>query len=163
MFACSYGAAFGAIQHMPRIVPGLEDVRGLARPAQQQIVSGVQTFQEVGGLIGRVMLALLAVHIVSRRALLRAFQVPGLFVLPLVFLLAPANGVAFAQWGMFAVRISDGRAVQLLGELPAARVPDLPAWNRGGLGREHRRPDDRHVGGTGDDQLANVMPGAARR
>jgi uncharacterized protein (TIGR00730 family) len=37
MFACSYGAAFGAIQHMPRIVPGLDDVRGLPRPAQPQI------------------------------------------------------------------------------------------------------------------------------
>ena len=31
MFACSYGAAFGAIQHLPRIVPGL---RGGPRPAR---------------------------------------------------------------------------------------------------------------------------------
>src|SRR5207245_2685469 len=29
MFACSYGAAFGAIQHIPRIVPGLPDVMHL--------------------------------------------------------------------------------------------------------------------------------------
>jgi MFS family permease len=28
MFACSYGAAFGAIQHLPRIVPGLPEVAG---------------------------------------------------------------------------------------------------------------------------------------
>ena len=28
MFALRYGAAFGAIQHMPRIVPGLAEVRG---------------------------------------------------------------------------------------------------------------------------------------
>jgi len=41
--------------------------------------------QEVGGLIGRFLLALLAVRIISRRRLLRVFQVPGLLVVPLVF------------------------------------------------------------------------------
>src|SRR5579863_6780624 len=39
MYACSYGAAFGAIQHLPRIVPGLPEVIHLAVPRQQQIVS----------------------------------------------------------------------------------------------------------------------------
>ena len=33
--------------------------------------------QEVGGLVGRVLLAVLAVYIVSRRRLIRLFQVPG--------------------------------------------------------------------------------------
>ena len=33
MFACAYGAAFGAIQQMPRIVPGLPEVRTLAAAA----------------------------------------------------------------------------------------------------------------------------------
>ncbi|MGH9721071.1 MAG: MFS transporter, partial [Bryobacteraceae bacterium] len=74
MFACSYGAAFGAIQHLPRIVPGLPEVAGLARPAQEKIIATVQTFQEVGGLVGRFVLAFLAVRIVSRRMLLRVFQ-----------------------------------------------------------------------------------------
>src|SRR6266508_1743009 len=41
MFACSYGAAFGAIQHIPRIVPGLPEVLHLARPAQEQIIGKV--------------------------------------------------------------------------------------------------------------------------
>src|SRR6185436_9505498 len=50
MMACVYAAAFGAIQQMPRIVPGLEEVRTLARPLQEQIISGVQSFQEFGGL-----------------------------------------------------------------------------------------------------------------
>ncbi|MBC8165001.1 MAG: MFS transporter, partial [Bryobacteraceae bacterium] len=68
MFACSYGAAFGAIQHLPRIVPGLAEVSGLPRPAQQQIVSSVQAWQEIGGLVGRIILAILAVWIVRRRA-----------------------------------------------------------------------------------------------
>ena len=61
----------------PRIVPGLEEVQGLPRPAQQKIVSAVQAWQEIGGLVGRFLLAYLAVRIVARRRLLRIFQVPG--------------------------------------------------------------------------------------
>src|SRR6266849_2534541 len=64
MFACSFGAAFGAIQHIPRIVPGLPEVMHLPRPAQQQVVSSVQFYQEMGGLVGRFILVFLypAVH-----------------------------------------------------------------------------------------------------
>jgi hypothetical protein len=101
MFACSYGAAFGAIQHLPRIVPGLAEVRDLARPAQQQVVSAVQTFQEVGGLVGRFALAFLAVRIVSRRRLLRLFQWPGLVIVPLVFLVPARYDLEWLKWGVF--------------------------------------------------------------
>jgi len=59
MMAAAYVAAFGAIQQTPRIVPGLAEVRTLPRPAQEQIVSGVQSFQEFGGLMGRILLAYL--------------------------------------------------------------------------------------------------------
>ena len=101
MFACSYGAAFGAIQHIPRIVPGLDEVRALARPAQEQAVSSVQFWQEVGGLTGRVLLAILAVRIVSRRRLLRLFQAPGLLILPFVFLYPALNDLAMLKFGIF--------------------------------------------------------------
>ena len=101
MFACSYGAAFGAIQHIPRIVPGLDEVRALARPAQEQAVSSVQFWQEVGGLTGRVLLAILAVRIVSRRRLLRLFQAPGLVILPSVFLYPALNDLAMLKFGIF--------------------------------------------------------------
>src|SRR6185436_10421910 len=46
MMAAAYAAAFGAIQQTPRIVPGLPELRGLARPAQEQIVSAVQRSEE---------------------------------------------------------------------------------------------------------------------
>jgi len=85
MFACSYGAAFGAIQHMPRIVPDLPEVAHLAPAVKQAVVGKVQFLQELGGLVGRCILAVLAVRIVSRRKLLRIFQVPGLFIVPFVF------------------------------------------------------------------------------
>jgi MFS family permease len=160
MFACSYGAAFGAIQHMPRIVPGLEDVRDLARPAQQQIVSVVQTFQEVGGLAGRMLLALLAVRIVSRRALLRVFQVPGLLVLPLVFALAPVSSVTFAQWGMFFAGLLTVSQFSFWGNyLP--RV--YPTYLRGTGESFAANIGGRMIGTSAalvTTQLANVMPGA---
>jgi MFS family permease len=103
MFACSYGAAFGAIQHLPRIVPGLAEVAGMARPLQEQTVSLVQSFQEFGGLLGRFVLAFLAVRILSRRKLLRVFQVPGLILLPIVFLYPAIHNLELLKWGIFFV------------------------------------------------------------
>jgi MFS family permease len=103
MFACSYGAAFGAIQHIPRIVPGLAEVSTLARPAQQQIVSAVQMWQEVGGLVGRFVLAFLAIRILTKRGLLRIFQVPGMILLPLVFLGPALTSLSMLQYGIFLV------------------------------------------------------------
>ncbi len=103
MMACAFAAAFGAIQQMPRIVPGLAEVRSLSRPAQQQTVSAVQSFQEFGGLAGRILLAFLAVRIMSRRRLLRVFQIPGLIFLPLVFLFAPVSHLDLLRWGVFLV------------------------------------------------------------
>src|SRR5688500_4820959 len=67
MFAMSYGAAFGAIQQIPQIVPGLSDVRSEtvdmapleARRYQQGVAANVTKVQEIGGLVGRVARALL--------------------------------------------------------------------------------------------------------
>jgi MFS family permease len=101
MFAMAYGAAFGAIQHMPRIVPGTPDVADLARPLQQQAAAAVQWWQEIGGLAGRTLLAMLVIAIASRRRLLRLFQVPGLIVVPIVFWLAPSWNVSTLKLGMF--------------------------------------------------------------
>jgi MFS family permease len=101
MVACSYGVAFGAIQQIPEIVRGLPAVKqgvvaaeaaqprakaaAAGRLVEQKTAADYTKVQEVGGLIGRFLLALLAVRIVSRKALLRTFQVPALFIVPLVF------------------------------------------------------------------------------
>jgi hypothetical protein len=58
--------------------------------------------QELGGLTGRFLLAYLALLVVSRRALLRIFQLPGLYVVPFVLAFAPRLGVAGLEWGIFA-------------------------------------------------------------
>jgi MFS family permease len=103
MMACAYAAAFGAIQQVPRIVPGLPEVRTLARPAIEQTVSAVQSYQEFGGLAGRIALATLAAYIISRRKLLWLFQVPGLILLPIVFLGPATSSLTLIKWGIAAV------------------------------------------------------------
>ena len=103
MMACAYAAAFGAIQQLPRIVPGLEEVRSLPRPAVEAQVSGVQYYQEIGGLVGRTLLAFLAIRILSRRRLLHVFQIPGMILLPILFIVAPASSVFTVKWGIFTV------------------------------------------------------------
>ena len=109
MFAMAYGAAFGAIQQVPQIVPGLPEVRAMvqgrppveARPIEQRVAADVTKVQEVGGLTGRVLLAVLAVVIVSRRRLVRLFQVPGLIVMPLVFAWAAVTDLQYLYVGIF--------------------------------------------------------------
>jgi len=93
MFACSYGAAFGAIQQIPQIVPGLANVKAAvegkpplqARQIVQKTASEYTKIQEIGGLLGRFLLALLAVRILGRRSFLRFFQLPCLLLVLLVF------------------------------------------------------------------------------
>lgn len=98
IMACSYGAAFGAIQHVPRIVPGL--VADLDRGLQEQTVALVQGVQEVGGVLGRILLAVFVVILAARRNLLRVFQVGGLLVFPLVFFYAATSDLRMLQVGI---------------------------------------------------------------
>jgi MFS family permease len=132
MFACSYGAAFGAIQQVQHMVPGVPQVRAevaaiaprlraenesraqpLPEPALQRSITiaerkvvatenaDITKVQEIGGLLGRVLLALLAVRILSRRSLLRVFLLPGIVVLPLVFAYAAVHDLTLLYIGMF--------------------------------------------------------------
>lgn len=110
VFASSYGIAFGALQQLPQILPGHADVKAVAEKAQakvkeaagdkpvpppklkaagakatEDIVANVQSYQEIGGMVGRIMLAVLALYVVSRRTLLRIFQLPALFLIAGLF------------------------------------------------------------------------------
>jgi MFS family permease len=111
MFACSYGAAFGAIQqvqHMVAAMPPYQErvanlkeetklkgqrppTRAVEQQLRNEMTSEFGTVQEIGGLLGRFLLAYLAVRILSRRALLRVFQLPGLIIVPLVFAFGVVN------------------------------------------------------------------------
>ncbi|MBN8247910.1 MAG: MFS transporter [Verrucomicrobia bacterium] len=67
----------------PELTPGQK--RQAAGNASDDQVAGVTKVQEAGGLVGRFLLAVLAVRIVSRRTLLRCFQIPALLFVPLFF------------------------------------------------------------------------------
>jgi hypothetical protein len=163
MMACCYAVAFGAIQQVPQIVPGVpetqakvaEEVKKVAggapapapqratattapsdsaisgepsaRPATmpvaaagkpgapdpkraaaagrviQGVAADVGKTQELGGLVGRVILAVLAIYIVSRQRLIRIFQVPSLIVVPVVFAYCAVKGLGLLEVGIFIV------------------------------------------------------------
>ncbi|MBX3441982.1 MAG: MFS transporter [Planctomyces sp.] len=111
-FASTFGLAFGAIQQTPQIISRHVDVqksaaaavtkaeeeaaaggteitdriRGQARANEiDKVAANVQTFQEVGGLVGRLVFAYIAVMILSRRNLFRVFQIPALIFVPLFY------------------------------------------------------------------------------
>ncbi len=86
MFACAYGAAFGAIQHMPRMLSDLPEVKeavaasleqqGASDPAtvkktenivSQKTAVEVTQVQEIGGLYGRFLFAVLAASLLLAR------------------------------------------------------------------------------------------------
>jgi MFS family permease len=160
MFACSYGAAFGAIQHLPRIVPGLPEVQNLPRPEVETAVSEVQRDQEIGGLLGRLALAFLAVRILSRRALLRVFQVPGLILVPLVFLYPAVDNLALLKWGAFFAGFFTVAQFSFWGNY----LPRVYPTHLRGTGESFAANVGGRMMGTFaavvTTQLANVMPGA---
>jgi MFS family permease len=120
LFAASYGIAFGAIQQLPQILAGHASIVKDSEAKGKQIiqtqeadgkelpegrkkaiignfrdeeVAKVTIFQEVGGLVGRVLLAVLALVVVSRQTLLRMF-LAGLFTV-----------AQFSFWGNYIPRV----------------------------------------------------------
>jgi hypothetical protein len=182
LFACAYGAAFGAIQLVPtQIVPGLPELSAEQKivdslkpqigklagqlkalpadaPTKGQVAADlkkaqgdfktandtvkqagnrIQFYQEMGGLAGRILLAILAVVIVSRRALLRTFLIPGILIIPFVFYYPAQNNMELLKWGMF-----------LAGLLTVAQ---FSFW-----GNYLPRVYPMHLRGTGESFAANV-------
>jgi MFS family permease len=142
IFACSLGAAFGAIQQLPQIVPSLVKVEPGLTPAQRQAaiqgqVAKVQTIQEAGGLAGRFLLAFLAVRIVSRRKLLRIFQGPGMIIMPLVFFIPAVSDLSMLKYGIFLAGV--------------CTVGQLSFW-----GNYLPRVYPTHLRGTGESFAANI-------
>ena len=91
----------------------------------------------MGGLVGRFLLAFLAVRLVSRRKLLRVFQVPGLIIVPLVFLFPAVNNLTLLKYGIFFAGLFT--------------VAQLSFW-----GNYLPRVYPTHLRGTGESFAANV-------
>ena len=77
--------AVAAAERAGKPAPPAGRLKGIAGNATDEAVARVTLFQEVGGLVGRVLLAFAAVRIASRRTLLRIFQWPALLVVPALF------------------------------------------------------------------------------
>lgn len=145
MFAMAYGAAFGAIQQVPQIVPGLPEVQARtaslpppqANQITQRVASDVTKIQEIGGLTGRLILAFLVVRIASRRKLIRMFQIPGLIVMPLTFAWLGTTRLEYFQPALFIAGI--------------LTVGQLSFW-----GNYLPRVYPIHLRGTGESFAANI-------
>src|SRR5499427_10917873 len=160
MVAASFAVAFGAIQQLTQIVPGLPGVKDLPRPQQQEVTGTVQLIQELGGLTGRFILALLVAQILSRRKLLRIFQIPGLILVPLVFIFPATNSLVLLKAGIFLVGMLTVAQFSFWGNyLP--RV--FPTYLRGTGESFAANVGGRMIGTSAallTTQFAGVMPGA---
>ncbi len=77
-----------AVLDREKLLKSLGDNREKQDPLSSAITARgdkVQLGQEIGGFVGRVLLAILVVMAIARRTLLRLFIVPGLVVLPLTY------------------------------------------------------------------------------
>ena len=77
--------AVAAAEQAGKPAPPPGRLKAIAGNATDEAVATVTIWQEVGGLVGRVLLAFAAVRIASRRSLLRLFQWPALVIVPVLF------------------------------------------------------------------------------
>jgi MFS family permease len=93
-----------AVLDRERLLKALGDNRDKQQPFSRAVLSQgekTQFWQEVGGFFGRVLLAVLIMLVIARRALLRVFVLPGLIALPITyFVLYHRTPEAFAA-GIF--------------------------------------------------------------
>ncbi|HEY0550339.1 MAG TPA: MFS transporter [Verrucomicrobiae bacterium] len=89
-----------AVVERERLLKAIGDNREKQLPFTSAIAARgerVQLFQEIGGLVGRILLAILVVMAIASRTLLRIFVVPGLLALPLTyFMLFHSSAEAFS-------------------------------------------------------------------
>jgi MFS family permease len=112
---------------------------------QQDLVSTIQFYQEIGGLLGRFALAWLALRILSRQRLLRFFIIPGLIITPLVYFLPAARNFSpDPEINLWAMRIG----IFLVG---FCTVAQFSFW-----GNYLPRMYPVHLRGTGESFAANV-------
>ncbi len=161
LVACIYFIAFGAMSHIPRIVPGLSEVRDLPSVQQEQTISLVHLSQDMGGLIGRFALAFLVITVLTRRRVLRTFQVPGLVIIPALFFAAPElNVIAIALWALLASLMLNGQ-LNFIGNY----LPQMYPTRLRGTGESFAMSVGGRIVGTSaglfTPWLANFTPGAS--
>ncbi len=122
--------------------PDARQLRIIGANVTDSSVAKVTIWQEVGGLIGRFLLAVLAVRIVSRRTLMQIFQLPALLLVPLYF-----------WWVSTALNDADSMGWVKLGAFVAGVVvvAQFSFW-----GNYIPRVFPVHLRGTGESFAANI-------
>jgi MFS family permease len=157
--ACTLAVPYGALQHTPRIVPGLIEKDHLAPRQVQQAVSTVFFVQESGSMAGRLAFALLVTYVTTRRRLLRIFLIPALSVFPLLFFLLATDGLVAFTIGVFCAQVLFNGLHSFWGNY----LPGLYPTHLRGTGESFAM----NIGGRVlavsaallTTQLSNVMPG----
>ena len=93
-----------AVVEREKILKALGDNREKVEPLDRLVKergNTVQFLQELGGLTGRIILALLLVTAIAKRTLLRLFIVPGLIAFPVAYFHLYHGGGAAFDWGIF--------------------------------------------------------------
>ncbi len=98
--------AVAAAEKAGKPAPPPGRLKAIAGNATDEAVATVTIWQEIGGLVGRVLLAFAALRIVGRRTLLRLFQWPALLIVPALFYwistqLANADSLPWIKAGIF--------------------------------------------------------------
>jgi MFS family permease len=93
-----------ALMEREKILKQLGDNREAQDPFDTAVKARgntIQLYQELGGLVGRILLAALLLVAITRRNLLRLFLVPGLALLPVTYWVLYHQSAPAMQWGIF--------------------------------------------------------------
>jgi hypothetical protein len=135
--ACTYALAYGAMQHLPRIVPMLGEISVLSAAAKKEAAGQMQMIQEAGGLVGRMLLASLVVVVIARRRMLRLLQAAAFLAFPFTFVLLSSFGFTLLGVGVFLTAVITAAQFNFWGSYLPRIFPT-------------------HLRGTGESFAANV-------
>lgn len=160
LMACCYALPYGAIQHVPRIVPGLAALQHVTPLEVEQTVSTVQMFQELGALAGRLLFAVLVVRLMTRQRLLRTFLLPALVAFSWLFFVAATSTVASVLAGIFVAAMLFNPLLSFWGNY----LPRMYPTHLRATGESFATNIGGRIIGTSaamaTTQLSMVMPGA---
>src|SRR5262249_15271657 len=132
----------------------LQEARDAERAAAQDVKArrgNIQLWQELGGLAGRILLAILLLFVPSR-TLIRLFLIPGVVLFPLTyFKLVSADYVIFATAIFFCGLLTVAQFSFLSEFLP--RVFPLHLRGTGGSFATNLGGHDRHHGGHTEHRI----------
>jgi MFS family permease len=161
LVGCTYALAFGMLQHIPQVVPGLPQVAELTEKGRQQWVSWVHLHVDTGAMLGRFLLAGLVLWFIARRPMLRWMYFAGLAIFPLVFLGPALDDAATFKYAVLVVTLIVAVQYSFWGNY----LPRVFPVHLRGTGESFAMSIGARVlapaAALATAQLSNVMPGSS--